>query len=367
MQQINTLIKPTHECNMRCRYCFAEKYGYENSLLDIKKLKKYIELLAEKYKYINMVWHGGEPLMASLDYYQEIYDYCKKFDSKFIYSLQTNGTLLNEENIDFFKTNNTRTGLSFDGLTNDKTRSHTQRILENIKLLQLNEMYPGAVLVVNQNNVNNLIGEYEYFKSLNLGMKMNPMFNDGAAKENNFFNLNPDEYIKNFIEFFKYWSLDTNCNINVSTCIELVNLILNERSGVCTFNSCLGKWLCFDSNGHLYPCDRLCLDEYDLGDITKITSIDEAFENENFIKLLQKNISRRQKCIDECEYFKNCYGGCNANAILNEVNKNNVSCYIQKGILEGIKKFIIELSNQKEYDKLNYSLSKILIRRDSKI
>ena len=53
--------------------------------------------------------------------------------------------------------------------------------------------------------------------------------------------------------------------------------------------------------------------------------------------------------------------------VIKEVNKNNVSCYIQKGILEGIKKFIIELNNQKEYDKLNYSLSKILIRRDSKI
>lgn len=28
------------------------------------------------------------------------------------------------------------------------------------------------------------------------------------------------------------------------------------------------------------------------------------------------------------------------------------------------RKFIVELNNQKEYDKLNYSLSKILIRRD---
>lgn len=97
-----------------------------------------------------------------------------------------------------------------------------------------------------------------------------------------------------------------------------------------------------------------------------MASIDEAFENKNFIKLLQNSIIRRQNCIEECEYFKNCYGGSNANAILNEINKNNVSCYIQKGILEGIKKFIIELNNQKEYDKLNCSLSKILIRRDSK-
>ncbi len=43
-------------------------------------------------------------------------------------------------------------------------------------------MYPGAIIVVNQNNVRSLIEEYEYFKKLNLGMKMNPMFNDGAAK-----------------------------------------------------------------------------------------------------------------------------------------------------------------------------------------
>lgn len=367
MQQINTLIKPTHECNMRCRYCFAEKYGYENSLLGIDKLKKYIELLSKKYNYINLVWHGGEPLLAPLDYYKEIYNYCKRFDSKFVYSLQTNGTLLNQENIGFFKTNNTSIGLSFDGLTNNITRGHTQTILQNIKLLQSNDMYPGAILVVNQNNVKNLIGEYEYFKSLDLAMKINPMFNDGAAKENKFLSLNPDEYIKSFIDFFKYWAFDTLCNINVSTCTELVNLIINERTGVCTSNSCLGKWLCFDSNGHLYPCDRLCLEEYDLGDITKMSSIDEAFENDKFIKLLRDSISRRQNCINECQYFKNCYGGCNANAILNSINKNNTSCYIQIGILEGIKQFVIELNNQREYDKLNSSLSKILMRRNNKI
>ena len=41
MSQINTLIKPTNECNMRCKYCFAEKYGYSDSILDLKILKKY--------------------------------------------------------------------------------------------------------------------------------------------------------------------------------------------------------------------------------------------------------------------------------------------------------------------------------------
>ena len=42
MSQINTLIKPTNECNMRCKYCFAEKYGYSDSILDLKILKIYL-------------------------------------------------------------------------------------------------------------------------------------------------------------------------------------------------------------------------------------------------------------------------------------------------------------------------------------
>ena len=184
MSQINTLIKPTNECNMRCKYCFAEKYGYSDSILDLKILKKYLKLLSQKYDYINLVWHGGEPLMVPLSYYEEAYDYCQKLDSKFIYSIQTNGTLLNKENIDFFKKHDTSIGLSFDGLSNSKTRGNTQTILNKIELLKSKEMYPGAIIVVNQNNVRSLIEEYEYFKKLNLGMKMNPMFNDGAAKEN---------------------------------------------------------------------------------------------------------------------------------------------------------------------------------------
>lgn len=361
MSQINTLIKPTHECNMRCKYCFHEKYGYTNELLDINKLKIYIELLAKKYNFINLVWHGGEPLMVPLSYYEEIYDFCKKLDAKFIYSLQTNGTLLNQENIDFFKENNTNIGLSFDGLSNELTRSFTHKILDNIKLLQKNGLYPGAIMVVNQNNVNNLINEYNYFNSLNLGMKINPMFNDGAAKSNNFFNLNPDDYIKNFTSFFKYWANDKDCNINVSTCEELVSLIVNKHSGVCTFNSCLGKWLCLDSNGCIYPCDRLCTEEYNLGNVLNINSIDEIFQSYNFVNILKSSIERRKNCLENCEYYKNCYSGCNANAVLNKENSNSVSCYIQKGILKGIKDYILQ--TQSELENMNYNYAKYLCKK----
>lgn len=359
MSQINTLIKPTNNCNLRCKYCFHEKYGYNNKLLEMDILKKYIILLSEKYKHINIIWHGGEPLTVPMTYYEEIYDFCSNIDATFTYSLQTNGTLLNQEKIDFFRKNETNIGLSFDGLGNEFMRTSTDKILKNIELLKQNGFYPGAIIVINQNNVNKLIEEYNYFKSLDLGMKLNPMFNDGAVIKNKFLYLNPNEYISNFINFFKYWVNDKECNINVLTCEEIVNLIVHESSRVCTFNSCLGKWLCLDSNGTLYPCDRLCLEDYNLGDVSKINSIEEIFYNSNFFKLLQGSIIRRNNCINSCEFYKNCYSGCNANAIL-EGNLEYRSSCIQKEILKEIKEFIF--TTKLNLENMNSNYSKILRR-----
>lgn len=350
MKEISTLIKPTNQCNMRCKYCFHEKYGYSSKLLEIEKLKKYIELLCSEYDYINVVWHGGEPLIAPLSFYEEIYDFCDKQSSDFLFTVQTNGTLLNQEKIDFFKERDTNIGLSFDGLNNDYTRSHTKEIVNNINLLQENGFRPGAILVVNNKNVKGLIDEYSLFNSMNVGLKLNPMFIDGAAAKNLDLCLNPDEYINEFIKFFKYWTKDKNGKINVATCIELVNLILSEHTGVCTFNSCLSKWLCLDSDANIYPCDRLCTSNYLLGNVDDLNSITEVFDSANFIKLLKTSVDRRKQCMDECQYYKNCYSGCNANAILNQNDKykNGVSCHIQKGILSGIKDYVLETANNEK-------------------
>lgn len=355
MAQINTLIKPTNNCNLRCKYCFHDKYGYNEDILKMEHLKKYITLLSQKYQHINIIWHGGEPLLIPLNYYEEIYNYCEKLNSSFTFSIQTNGTLLNQKIINFFKKNNTNIGLSFDGLENSFTRGKTNKILENISLLKENNIYTGAIIVINKQNVNNLIQEYNYFKSLELSMKLNPMFNEGAATKNKYLFLETNEYINNFIKFFKYWTYDTSCNINVSTCTEIVNLIKNEYSNVCTNNSCLGKWLCFDSKGMIYPCDRLCLNEYNLGNISNITDINEVFCNQNFLNMLKRNINRRNNCINSCEYYNNCYAGCNANYLLH----NNSTC-MQKEIFKKIKEFINMTKDC--LDNMNTEYSKILKR-----
>lgn len=59
--------------------------------------------------------------------------------------------------------------------------------------------------------------------------------------------------------------------------------------------------------------------------------------------------------MEACEYYKNCYAGCNANSLLNTDNGDNVACYIQKGILKEIKNYILEYKGNLEPVNANYS------------
>ena len=362
MGRINLLVKPTNQCNLRCKYCFHEKYGYGKKILEIDKLKKFVDMLTPVYKSINIVWHGGEPLMVPLDFYEEAYDFIDKKDAEFSFSIQTNGTLITPKIVDFFKKRNTNFGLSFDGQDNEYTRSHTSEIIDNIKLLQANQFRPGAILVVTKRNVNQLVEEYNYFDSLGMGVKFNPMFIEGAAESSLDLALDVDQYVAEFINFFKHWATDSKGKINVSPCIELVNLILNNHSSLCTFNSCLGKWLCLDSDARIYPCDRLCDEQYTLGNVDTLSSIGDLFSSKAFINLISKSISRRKECIDSCDYYNNCYSGCNANAILNgsEQYPNGIACYLHKEILKGIKDLVLESALCNDIDSLNPQYAKLL-------
>ena len=63
---------------------------------------------------------------------------------------------------------------------------------------------------------------------MDVGLKLNPMFFDGAAKQHdNDLGLNPDEYIENFADFFKYYALDMNELLSLR---EEITEMINEQS-----------------------------------------------------------------------------------------------------------------------------------------
>ncbi|MGG7164357.1 thioether cross-link-forming SCIFF peptide maturase [Clostridium ihumii] len=121
-----------HDCNLRCKYCFADEGEYHGcrKRMSAEVGKKAIDFVIKSSgprKNIEVDLFGGEPLMA-MDTIKEIVDYAKveekKHNKNIRFTMTTNATLLNEENMKYLDENMGNLVLSIDGRkeVNDKVR-----------------------------------------------------------------------------------------------------------------------------------------------------------------------------------------------------------------------------------------------------
>lgn len=112
-----------HDCNFRCRYCFADEGAYHSvrESMSLETAKQAIDFLIEnsgKRKVLEADFFGGEPLM-NFDVIKETVAYARKrgeeTGKKFLFTTTTNGLLLNDEIIDFFNREMENVVLSLDG------------------------------------------------------------------------------------------------------------------------------------------------------------------------------------------------------------------------------------------------------------
>ena len=113
----NTPIKAlclnvAHDCNLRCKYCFASTggYGSRRAIMSPETAKRAIDFVIEKSgkrHNIEVDFFGGEPLMA-MDTVKETIAYARSIeeekDKNFRFTITTNGMLLDPENTQYINT-----------------------------------------------------------------------------------------------------------------------------------------------------------------------------------------------------------------------------------------------------------------------
>nr|HMQ55672.1 radical SAM protein [Anaerolineae bacterium] len=110
------LAKPTGAiCNLDCAYCFFldKELLYPGSKFRMSEavLERYIRQLIESHRVdqVTVAWQGGEPTLMGLDFYRKAMALEEKYrrpGMTFLNTMQTNGTLLNDEWGEFFKEHN---------------------------------------------------------------------------------------------------------------------------------------------------------------------------------------------------------------------------------------------------------------------
>ena len=183
---ITVIMKPTNQCNLRCKYCYHADNGYDKEKMTDQVLEKAIAVTAPFFKRVEYNWHGGEPLIMGLDFYERVLYYQKKYrqgpEHHIINTMQTNGTLITQETAEFIKKYGFGIGLSFDGPFNDQTRGKTDYTLNAYDLLKQIDKRHGTISVIGAHNIHNLIDIYKYFNEKNISFKFSPMFDSGEAK-----------------------------------------------------------------------------------------------------------------------------------------------------------------------------------------
>lgn len=181
-------INPTMNCNFKCWYCYEthiKKSSFSTEM--IEKVSKFIENICQNTKInsFNVAFFGGEPLLYFkrdvIPVIKKLQDECKKQLVDYSVSFTTNGYLIDDYFINFFKTHEIVPALqiTLDGFGEKhdevrfvtKTKGSYVEIVNNIKLL-INNGFPVRLRInYTKDNIDDAYKIADEFNDINLEIK----------------------------------------------------------------------------------------------------------------------------------------------------------------------------------------------------
>ncbi|MGN0447796.1 MAG: radical SAM protein [Acutalibacteraceae bacterium] len=330
MPNLSVMIKPASSlCNLRCKYCFYCDVAShrEEFSLGVMENETAENLIKSALKFadgssVAFAFQGGEPLIAGMDYFKSFVSLVKKYNvknSEIFYSIQTNGTLVDDEWASFFFENKFLVGLSLDGdFERNKFRVDANgqnayyKITRAANKFIKHKVEFNILTVLTGYCADNCEAIYKHFRSM--GYKylqfipcLRP-FGDDTKSE---LYMTPEQYGEFLVRIFNLYVKDfTRGNyMSVRQFDNWVRMYLGDRPEQCGLcGHCTHQFVC-EGNGNIYPCDFYCTDEWLLGNINE-KSLEQMAEGQTAKKFITQSLNVRQEC-KKCRFYPLCrQGGC---------------------------------------------------------
>lgn len=328
MKEFSLLIKPaSFDCNLRCEYCFylrkEEIFGSCTHRMSDEVLEKmvssFIDLPIRNHIFS---WQGGEPTVMGLDFFKKALTLMQKYGNQknVTNTLQTNGTLLNDDWCNVLNKYNFLVGLSLDGPEKVHNQNRVdaagkgthQRVMDAIKLLECNKVEFNILTLVNQANVRRPGEIYRYLK--NLGIKYHQYIEcveytpDGKLTP---FAISGLEWGKFICGIFDEWYEKDRYNISVRLFDTILTKLVDHQVIACNMGRDCRQYLVVEHNGDIYPCDFFVEPRFKLGNIME-NSWEEMLESPLYEEFGKRKCASDEQC-GECEWLSLCAGCCPKN------------------------------------------------------
>ena len=352
------VLQPTSFCNLNCRYCYVpDRLNKKRMGFDV--LKAAIQsLFRDRVEgEVQFLYHAGEPMTVGRSFYQDVVDLVceyKPLNLKVTHMLQTNGVLINQEWIDFFKKFDFKIGLSLDGpeflhdlnRRNWSDRGSFKSVMRGLKLLQQNNIEHGVLTVITSEHLKHpkeLMQFYfdEGIKDVGFNVEEveseNIVSSLGDAKT-----INKDDYRYFMSEVFDFTI--KHPEVRVREISDMVHLLYSKMQDSDYITNPLEArdlgLVTIQTNGDISTyCPEFAgmkSEEYNnfvIGNVLDIKRLSDVCNNHNYQQIKKNYDLRKERCKKTCRYYSICGSSCFSNSYSETqdlTQTENISCILQK-------------------------------------
>ena len=334
----------TEECNLRCTYCiysdhYIDKKTYSSKFMTTETALKAVDLFKklhdEKKKrgykdQPKINFYGGEPLL-NFDTIKKVIAYVNKLNFENVeYMITTNGTVMNNEILDFLAKNNFIVSFSLDGdefnhnrnrISINGKKTHEIVVRNIIKYHDMLKVYKRNSLINiiccfdNYTNMEKVVSFFEELKNKvkNLNFIYNKIYDVDTTYYNyceekyaNSSNVNRTTYSESIQTLFEKFYTNEKCRDipeSIQSIFKSYYIMKNRKKGVFDFyqgNACIiGDKICISPDEKIYICEK-ANQEIEIG------NLEQGLNYGEIKKIYETYYQIRDKYCSKCSVNRLC-------------------------------------------------------------
>jgi len=359
-REFHLLSKPTGAvCNLDCKYCFflSKEMLYPGSRFRMADdmLETYIRQLLESQPgpEVAVAWQGGEPTLMGLDFFKrsvELVERHRRPAQRVAYTLQTNGTKIDDEWAAFFAEHKFLIGLSVDGPRHlhdayrvDKGgQGSFDQVMAGWRTLAERNVDVNVLCTVHNLNGDHPLEVYKFFRD-EIGARyvqfipivervtaeLLPIANMGWGERGSDprplyiteghhvtdRSVGSEQWGRFLIGVFDEWIKKDVGTVFVQMFDAALGSWVGAPPSMCVFAETCGNALAIEHNGDLYSCDHFVEPKHLLGNIKDVHMLQLVSSPQQAAFGLAKRDTLPKYCRD-CEVRFACHGECPKNRFI---------------------------------------------------
>ncbi|MDQ7826742.1 MAG: radical SAM protein [Candidatus Eremiobacteraeota bacterium] len=322
-------LHPTEQCNFGCHYCLS-RAGLHREKMPLATGEKIIDKILTELplRHLCVDFHGGEPFLV-IDEVKRLIDRAHRLGregrKKVTFCIQTNGSLVTGEDIDWLRQYDTELGFSIDGPEeiHDRHRVFSdgrgsfRKVWENFERVREQWKPPGVLAVVDDPLFYNDVFDFFVSKGIR-SFRINFSSCIGRAEDELEFSLTrAEEFATHYLEMVDrayHFAKEHGVRLKIEDLTNQIrNIVTRERPFMCDRSPCgAGRSILgFGTDGGIYACEEVAgLGDFRVGNIFKVPSLKNMVDENLILRgLYERTVENIPKC-RKCTYKRFCGGGC---------------------------------------------------------